>query len=247
MEGNEKFYRHSSGVNSPKEIGSTGQPQGDTKAILQDQSRPCCPHRKPTRLLPNEEARLRELYRYKILHTPEDPVFDDLARLAAQVCETPIAVISFMDRDRQWFKSRVGLAASEYPRRNTFCAQTIREDDLLVVPNPTKDERFARSCAVVGDEQARFYAGAPLRVPSGHVLGTLCVVDRRPRTLKPHQREGLRALARQVVAQLELRRTHQRTRTRGGGARADASRPARERATVPGVHEQQPGAGVYQG
>ena len=154
-----------------------------------------------------EEARLRELYRYKILNTPEDPVFDDLTRLAAQLCETPMAVISFMDRDRQWFKSRVGLAASEYPRHNTFCAQAIREDDLFVVRNPVEDKRFANSRAVVGDEQARFYAGAPLRVPSGHVLGTLSVLDRRPRALSPSQRESLRALGRQVVAQLELRRS----------------------------------------
>ena len=154
-----------------------------------------------------EEARLGELYRYKILDTPEEPVFDDLARLAAQLCDTPMAVISFMDRDRQWFKSRVGVAASEYPRHNTFCAQVIHEDDLFVVPNPVKDERFANSYAVVGDEQARFFAGAPLRVPSGHILGTLSVLDRRPRALNPSQRESLRALARQVVAQLELRRS----------------------------------------
>ena len=154
-----------------------------------------------------EDARLRELYRYKILNTPEDPVFDDLARLAALVCETPMAVISFMERDRQWFKSKVGLTVSEYPRQNTFCAQVIREDDLFIVPDPSEDDRFAGSHAVTGDEQARFYAGAPLRVPSGHVLGTLSVLDRRPRSLSPSQRESLRALARQVVAQLELRRS----------------------------------------
>ena len=154
-----------------------------------------------------EEARLRELYRYKILNTPEDPVFDDLTRLAAQLCDAPMAAISFMDRDRQWFKSRVGLTVREYPRHNTFCAQVILEDDLFVVPNPAKDERFANSYAVIGDEQARFFAGAPLRVPSGHVLGTLGVLDRRPRLLNPSQRESLRALGRQVVAQLELRRS----------------------------------------
>ena len=154
-----------------------------------------------------EEARLRELYCYKILDTPPDPVFDDLTRLAAQVCDTPIAVISFMDRDRQWFKSQVGLTVHEYPRQNTFCAQAIRADDLFIVPNPTKDDRFAGSYAVIGDERARFYAGAPLRVPNGNVLGTLSVLDRRPRTLSSRQRESLRALARQVVAQLELRRS----------------------------------------
>ena len=154
-----------------------------------------------------EEARLRELYRYKILDTPTDSVFDDLTRLAAHVCDTPMAVISFMDRERQWFKSRVGITVEEYPRNNTFCAQAIREDDLFVVPNPCQDERFSNSYAVIGHEQARFYAGAPLRVPSGHVLGTLSVLDRRSRSLTPDQRESLRALARQVVAQLELRRS----------------------------------------
>lgn len=154
-----------------------------------------------------EESRLRELYRYEILYTPDDPVFDDLTRLAAHVCGTPMAVISFMDRDRQWFKSRYGLKAREYPRHNTFCAQVICEDDLMIIPNSDDDERFSTSVAVVGDEQARFYAGAPLRMPSGHVLGALSVLDRRPRTLDPAQRESLRALARQVVAQLELRRS----------------------------------------
>ena len=154
-----------------------------------------------------EEIRLRELYCYEILGTPDDPVFDDLTRLAAQVCETPMAVISFMDRDRQWFKSRYGLRAREYPRHNTFCAQVIREDDLLIVPNSDEDERFVDSVAVVGDEQARFYAGAPLRTPGGHVLGALSVLDRRPRTLNQSQRESLRALGRQVIAQLELRRS----------------------------------------
>ena len=155
-----------------------------------------------------EEARLRELYRYEILDTPADAVFDDLARLAAQVCGTPMAVISFMDRDRQWFKSRYGLNVNEYPRQGTFCAQVIREEDLLVVPDPAGDERFAASHAVTSqEEQARFYAGAPLRMPGGHVLGALSVLDRKPRTLNAGQRESLRALARQVVAQLELRRS----------------------------------------
>ena len=154
-----------------------------------------------------EAARLEELRRYGILDTPTEPVFDDLARLAAQVCGTPIAVISFMGQDRQWFKSTYGMEDHEYPRENTFCAQVIHEDDLFIVRNSALDERFTTSPAVVGPEQARFYAGAPLRVPSGHVLGALSVLDRRPRTLKPSQQDGLRALARQVVAQLELRRS----------------------------------------
>ena len=154
-----------------------------------------------------EAARLEELRRYRILDTPAEPVFDDLTRLAAQICRTPMAVITFMDSERQWFKSRYGLEATEYPRRNTFCAQVIEEDDLFIVPNPSLDDRFHNSPAVTGPEQARFYAGAPLRTPGGHVLGALSVLDRRPRTLRADQRESLRALARQVVAQLELRRS----------------------------------------
>ncbi len=153
-----------------------------------------------------EAARLAELYRYNILDTPAESVFDDLARLAAQLCDTPIAVISFMDRDRQWFKSRYGIEEVEYPRQNTFCAQVILEDDLFIVPDPALDARFNAGLAVVGPAQARFYAGAPLRMPTGYVLGALSVLDQRPRTLQPVQKESLRALARQVVAQLELRR-----------------------------------------
>lgn len=168
-----------------------------------------------------EAARLVELRRYHILDTPAEPVFDDLTRLAAQVCGTPIAVISFMDRDRQWFKSRHGMEDYEYPRDNTFCAQVICEDDLFIVRDSALDERFTASPAVVGREQARFYAGVPLRVPSGHALGALSVLDRRPRTLKPSQQEGLRALARQVVTQLELRRSI-----------AELERAATERAQV---------------
>ncbi len=154
-----------------------------------------------------EAARLEELHRYAILDTSPEPVFDDLARLAAQLCGTPVAVISFMDRDRQWFKSRYGTEDSEHPRHNSFCAQAILEDDVFIVPDPVHDERFNTGLAVAGPEQARFYAGAPLRMPSGHVLGALSVVDRRPRTLRPGQKESLRALARQVVTQLELRRS----------------------------------------
>lgn len=169
----------------------------------------------------NEESRLRELYRYGILHTPTDPVFDDLARLAAQVCHAPMAVISFVDRQSQWFKSQYGLDCWEYPRQNTFCEQVLLEDDLLIVPDTADDERFITSPAVVGSAQARFYAGAPLRVPSGHVLGGLSVLDRRPRTLDEGQRESLRALARQVVAQLELQRSIAGLR-RAADERADA-------------------------
>ena len=168
-----------------------------------------------------ELARLEELRRYQILDTPPEPVFDDLTRLAAQICGAPMAAISFVDHDRQWFKSRYGLDDREYPCENSFCAQAIKEDDLMIVPDPTRDERFLEGQAVVGPTQARFYAGAPLRMPSGHVLGALSVLDRRPRALKSSQQESLRAIARQVVAQMELRRSI-----------AELERAAAERARV---------------
>ena len=193
-----------------------------------------------------EAARLRELHRYRILDTPAEPVFDDLTRLAAQVCGTPIAVISFMDTDRQWFKSRHGIEEREYPRENTFCAQVIHENDLLIVRNPAGDGRFDSGPAVVGPAQARFYAGAPLRTPAGHVLGALSVLDRRPRTLSAGQQESLRALGRQVVAQLELRRSRADSRTRRDRARAGRASVAQERGAFPRLHEQQPGRGLHQ-
>ena len=152
-----------------------------------------------------EAARLATLHRYGILDTPEEPVFDDLTRLAAEVCETPIAVISFVDEDRQWFKSRHGTQTRQHPRHYAFCAQVVADEAMLVVSHPEEDPRFAPNDLIIGQEQARFYAGAPLRAPNGHVLGALAVMDCRPRTLKPGQQESLHALARQVIAQLELR------------------------------------------
>ena len=162
----------------------------------------------------DEPARLEELARYGILDTPREPVFDDLTRLAAQICGTPIALISVVDRQRHWFKSIIGVDLTEMPRRNTFCDHTIWHDDLLVVPDAALDPRFA-ACSVVQEEpHVRFYAGVPLRTPSGHALGTFCVLDRRPRRLDSRQREALCALTRQVLAQMELKRTiHELRRT----------------------------------
>ena len=154
-----------------------------------------------------DSARLRELQRFGVLDTPAEPVFDDLARLAAQVCGTPIALVSLVDRTRHWFKSTVGVDLAEVPREDTFCDHTIIQDSLLVVPDAVRDPRFAECMFVQGTPYVRFYAGAPLRSPAGHALGTLCVFDHKPRRLNAQQKEALLALTRQVMAQLELKRT----------------------------------------
>jgi len=154
-----------------------------------------------------EPARLRALERYEILDTPPEQPFDDLAKLAALLCDAPIALVCFVAGDRQWFKARVGISVNETPRDISFWAHAIGQADVLVVPDASKDPRFAENPFVTGPPSVRFYAGAPLETGEGHVLGTLCVADRVPRELSEAQLDGLRALARQVVGQLELRRT----------------------------------------
>ena len=164
-------------------------------------------------LLPrNEPERLEALQRYEVLDTGPEQKFDDLTRLASHICQTPIALISLVDAERQWFKSRVGLTTSQTPRSVSFCGHAILEEDVMVVPDTAADPRFADNPMVTGEPNVRFYAGAPLLTPGGHALGTLCVIDRVPHALTPGQLDALRALARQVVAQLELRRRLQEER-----------------------------------
>jgi anti-sigma regulatory factor (Ser/Thr protein kinase) len=154
----------------------------------------------------NESARLSELRRYKILDTDPEKGFDDLTLLASYICESPIALITLIDATRQWFKSRVGVSIKETPREVSFCTHAIGESDLMIVPDAALDVRFKSNPLVVSEPKIRFYAGAPLRTESGHALGTLCVLDCVPRQLTLEQQEALRALGRQVQAQLELRR-----------------------------------------
>lgn len=155
----------------------------------------------------NEGRRLAALRDYEILDTPGEQAFDDLTLLAAQLCGTPMAMVSLVDENRQWFKSRQGLSASETSRDIAFCAHTIlRPDEVLEVRDAEADPRFADNPLVTTDPHIRFYAGAPLVSPSGHALGALCVMDHAPRSLTPAQLEALRALSRRVVAQLEMRR-----------------------------------------
>ncbi|MBE9180690.1 GAF domain-containing protein [Oculatella sp. LEGE 06141] len=154
----------------------------------------------------NEAARLAVLQEYKILDTLSEDSFDDLTHLAANICGTPIALVSFIDEERQWFKSKVGIDAAETCRETAFCSYTILQPDILVVADTFTDERFVRNPFVTGDPYIRFYAGAPLLSPNGYALGSLCVVDHVPRTLSQEQLEALQALSRQVVSQMELRR-----------------------------------------
>jgi GAF domain-containing protein len=154
----------------------------------------------------NEKKRLKVLWQYEVLDTVPEEVFDDLTELAARICEAPIALISLVDEKRQWFKAKVGVSLSETSRDISFCAYAITQSDLFIVPDATQDKRFANNPMVTSEPKIRFYAGAPLITPDGHALGTLCVIDKVPRELRPDQKQALRILARHVVSQLELRR-----------------------------------------
>jgi len=154
----------------------------------------------------NEAGRVAALEKYAILDTDPEQSFDDLALLASFICKTPIALISLVDEDRQWFKSRVGMDAKETSRDIAFCSTAILQSDVFVVPDALKDDRFRDNPLVISDPHIRFYAGAPLINEDGYALGTLCVVDRAPRELAPEQKEALKALSRLVLAQLEFRR-----------------------------------------
>jgi len=153
-----------------------------------------------------EKQRLTTLDLYKILDTESEKVFDDLTTLAANICQTPISLISLVDEDRQWFKSNHGLEVSETPREHAFCAHAIWQEKVMTVENALDDERFQNNPLVTGDPNIRFYAGAPLIMNSGQSLGTLCVIDRQPRKLSAEQYEALETLRNAVVSQIELNR-----------------------------------------
>ncbi|MRG95922.1 GAF domain-containing sensor histidine kinase [Polyangium spumosum] len=189
----------------------------------------------------DEIERLVALSEAAILDTPPEPAFDDLTRLAAAICRTPIALVSLVDRERQWFKSKVGLDASETPREVAFCAHAILGEQLFLVPDAHEDARFADNPLVTGGPHVRFYAGAPLATADGHNVGTLCVIDHGPRQLDDAQRAALTALARQVAAQIDLRRANGRLAKLNGElvARArEAQALAEERKAVERVKDE---------
>jgi GAF domain-containing protein len=153
----------------------------------------------------NEAKRLEALRRYRILDTAAEQPFDDFARLASSICEAPIATVTLIDSNRQWFKARVGLEGKETPREHAFCAHTILGQTTMIVEDASTDERFLANPLVVSSPHIRFYAGAPLIDFEGNGLGTLCVIDREPRKLRPEQVQSLEMLARRVMTQIELR------------------------------------------
>jgi GAF domain-containing protein len=155
---------------------------------------------------PNDAARVSALQKYAILDSEPEQAFDDLTLLASYVCKTSMALISLIDEDRQWFKSKIGISATETSRDIAFCSTAIQQPDVFVVPDALQDERFRTNPLVMSEPNIRFYAGVPLINEDGYALGTLCVIDRTPRNLAPDQETALKALSRLVLMQMEFRR-----------------------------------------
>jgi len=154
----------------------------------------------------DERQRLAALGRYDILDTSPEETFDSITLLASHICSTPIALMVLIDRDRQWFKAKVGVRVRETPREFAFCAHTIMQRGLFILPDASRDARFAANPFVASGPKYRFYAGSPLVTPDNRALGTLCVIDKVRRTLSRAQKADLIALSRLVMKELELRR-----------------------------------------
>ncbi|RYZ66440.1 MAG: GAF domain-containing protein, partial [Proteobacteria bacterium] len=156
-----------------------------------------------------ESERLHDLKRLRILDTAQDPLLDELTRMAAQVCEAPISLVSLVDQDRQWFKSRFGMDVTETPRSESFCSHAIAAHDLLLVEDATLDQRFAHLPAVLGTPAVRAYAGAPLVTKNGFAIGTICIVDHKPRQFTDTDKTLLTFLSKQVINYIENTNTLQ--------------------------------------
>ncbi len=168
----------------------------------------CVLNMKPMIIAPiprSEEIRLADLHLYDLLDTAAEPAFDELRELAAQICNCPISLITLVDKNRQWFKSKQGIDDSETARDVSFCSHAILDDEVMVVQDATKDDRFFDNPFVEGEMNIRFYAGAPIVSPTGQKLGTICVLDQQPRTLTASQERALEILSNQVTRLLELR------------------------------------------
>ncbi len=164
------------------------------------------PAESPPTVATDAAARLRALLRYDILDTPKEADYDDIAAMASEICEAPIAVVNLVADDRQWFKAEVGIGVRSTPLETSFCAHAILRPGLTIIPDTRQDTRFDCNPLVTADGGIRFYAGALLETPEGLPIGTVCVLDTRPRDLTPFQARTLSRLARQVMTQLELRR-----------------------------------------
>lgn len=161
--------------------------------------KPAIPH--------NEAKRIEALHEYSILDTLPEKDFDDITKLAAHICGTPISTITLIDSTRQWFKSNYGLTSREGSRDFAFCAHAINQpDEVFIVPDSREDERFADNPLVTGDPHVIFYAGVPLVNPDGFALGTICIIDTKPGKLSNEQKDALKAISNQVVQLLELRK-----------------------------------------
>ena len=156
-------------------------------------------------ITPNEFERLQALYRYQVMDTEFEQEFDDLVQLASHICDAPISLMSLVAEDRQWFKAKIGMDVHETPREVAFCAHAIHDNDLFMVEDASIDERFHDNPLVTGENKVRFYAGMPLSTPDGFNLGTLCIMDKKPRVLNESQQKALKTIGAQVIAQLELK------------------------------------------
>lgn len=162
----------------------------------------------------DEEFRLQDLYSYDLLDTGSESDFDDLVELASQICQCPISLISLLDKDRQWFKARSGSEVQSTPRDVAFCSHAILQDGVMVVEDSFQDDRFFDNPLATGPMNIRFYAGAPIVSPTGHKLGTLCIIDHKPKTLTEEEERALQLLSNQVTKLLEIRKKNMLIRQR---------------------------------